>query len=282
MDIDASLDPELEISRYMSFAKFASLLSSGQLFFASLASFADDPHEGSGTEINRANDTGLFDALHAFVHKTLPASLGVDVSPEDRARLRAEAEQEMNAARHVDSAVFGKLLLSPLMTYEQALRLQRNWLDASCWHEGVDESLAMWKIYGGSTEAVCITSTVKRLAASLRLTSEEFGYVGRVRYIDHREEYFEGENPLDPALHKRRPFAYEKEIRALVWERCADVTAVRIAAGRSVNVDLPSLVTRVRLSPMAAPWFQSLVQQTMHGALDAPLDRSNLDTEPIL
>ena len=38
----------------------------------------------------------------------------------------------------------------------------------SCWHKGVHDSMAMWKIYGPPTQGVAITTWVKRLEDSLK------------------------------------------------------------------------------------------------------------------
>lgn len=278
--VDESLSELQPLTRYMSFAKFVGLMRTSQLYFSSLATFAEiDPHEGSSTVIDALFESGLADALHTLVNFSMPLSLGTELSDQDRERLRAE-EEGRRAATRTFKTPFGPVMIRDEQTYAQALLNTRRWLDASCWHMGEFESLAMWQTYGGSPEAVAVTTTVGRLARALKAKPGELLHLGAVRYIDHQEDYFNTDHVLAPALHKQRPYSYEQEVRAIVWNPTEDPTRLRAEPGRSIECDLGELVTGVRVSPRAQSWFEALVEQEVRG-LGMSIDRSELARGPV-
>jgi hypothetical protein len=265
----------------MSFAKFASLLTAKKLYFASLDSF-DDNFEGTSTTLNRLFDVGGFQALHNLVNVTMPLSFGLEVpSVEQRAQAQKKAQEDLVESQRM-ATVFGTFTIVDEKTHAHLTSRQRAWLDVSCWHRGVDESLAMWKIYGGVAESVCLQSSVEKLSESLTLPPGHSSLVAEVSYIDHYEDVITANHLLGPATHKMKPYEYEKEIRAIVWAPDSDIEKERGSKGSLLDVDPSKLITRVYLSPKAASWFESLVRSSLELAgLPDVIERSKLDRRPM-
>jgi hypothetical protein len=118
---------------------------------------------------------------------------------------------------------------------EKKKELIRAWAQALCerrsvwcWNRSVDESFALWKIYG--ERGVAIYSTVGKIRATLENAGVEAGLVSPVTYIGeleleldaptHHDRVTEtlrsGENPRRPYLFKDFGFHFEKEVRFVV------------------------------------------------------------------
>ena len=87
---------------------------------------------------------------------------------------------------------------------------------ASCWRSG-DESEAMWRLYCPEkdkvTTGVAIRSTFQKLQDSIKDVST---VVSAIAYIDYKTDRFvRHREPYDPALHKRKAFEHEQEVRVL-------------------------------------------------------------------
>jgi hypothetical protein len=97
-----------------------------------------------------------------------------------------------------------------------------------CWNRSVNESFALWKIYG--ERGVAIYSTVGRIRAALENAGVESGLVSPVTYIgdfeleldaqEHHERVMKalqgGKNPLCPYLFKDFAFHFEQEVRFVI------------------------------------------------------------------
>jgi len=53
-------------------------------------------------------------------------------------------------------------------TFDEFKTKLRERVFINCWHKGVHDSMAMWKIYGDPTSGVAITTWVKRLEDTLK------------------------------------------------------------------------------------------------------------------
>ena len=69
------------------------------------------------------------------------------------------------------------------MSYREERDLLAPWAYISCWHSSVNESYAMWKVYGRISEAVAIETTIEKLQAAYK-TSSTLAYLGDVEYVD--------------------------------------------------------------------------------------------------
>ncbi len=279
IEIDTNLSREQPLSRYMSLAKFLDILKRRRLYFPALSQFADQ-HEGSSTQLNMMLDTGVFDALHALVNYDMTATLGVNVTTEERVHLRAKSE-ELRAQKRNVVTPFGPFEITDNVRYQEVMLGQRSWTDVSCWHRSVDESLAMWQIYGGGAESVCIISTVGDLISSLEPTADVSMYIHPVHYIDHRNQHFQTDHLLAPAIHKQKAYSYENEVRVIALNRSSDILTPRKESGRYIDIDPNRLITALRLSPKAPTWFRELIEHEVLPHLQISIYQSDLDNAPI-
>jgi len=79
------------------------------------------------------------------------------------------------------------------------------------WTASNSESHAMWSIYCNSKEGVAIQATLSQLKASV--ADAKHLNVLPVRYVNSRPLDLPAIDPIELAVRKRRPFAYEKEHR---------------------------------------------------------------------
>lgn len=165
----------------------------------------------------------------------------------------------------------------------------RGWTYASCWTAFEAESAAMWGLYLGTGGGVAIRSSVGRLIRSLRDHPDPI-LVGRVHYIDYETGGIPDGNALNPHFYKRKSFAHEREIRALLWPqsillRDVDTTHAipdEMPNGVDVAADLDALVDAVFVNPAAPPWFGDLVGRIVARYGRAwTVHQSDLDKDPI-
>jgi len=133
----------------------------------------------------------------------------------------------------------------------------------NCWHINNYESAAMWKLYLKSDEGIAIQSTYSKLKKSL--IDRETVYLGKVIYLDYDTDSIDERNLLGPFVHKRRSFAHEQEIRALVtkwpiFNTSIDFKQNTIEHGLKIKVDLETLVEKVFVAPGAPVWFADLIK----------------------
>lgn len=157
------------------------------------------------------------------------------------------------------------------------------------WHMCDYESEAMWQLYAGDGDAVCIKSTVGRLHKCIDQTDIDV-YIGVVDYIDYDSDSVPEHNFLYPFIHKRRAFEHERELRAVIWEYDdwplkndkIDYAVVPDSPGFWLLIpNLSLLVDEVYVSPQSRPWFFDLVQNvTRKYELDSPVRQSPLATMP--
>lgn len=156
----------------------------------------------------------------------------------------------------------------------------------SCWHLNEDESQGMWKLYIEGSEGVAIQSRFETLAACLRANSKwkDKVYLGCVRYIDYEVEKMR-DGFIGPFIYKRSSFRHENEVRAIIFPRRqpkAELGLEELEAGKSVAVDVNSLVEAVYSSPYAPSWFHDLVSCiSKKYELLAPVRHSHLKASPV-
>lgn len=165
------------IWRYMSLAKFVSLLDTSALWFTRLDQFPDR-HEAAVS--GPAFELAVLDSIESMRQFN---PIGV---VEEDARERAAI---------LEAATTKGLKETTL---------------ANCWHLSDVESDAMWATYG--RDGVAIRSTVHSLAECLE-SSHERTDIGHVQYVDHTSDYVD---PYQPYLFKHKFYAHERELRALV------------------------------------------------------------------
>lgn len=169
--------------------------------------------------------------------------------------------------------------LSGLSNY---YRLLTKYTFVNCWHLSEVESAAMWSLYTPLGQGVAVRSTYSRLTESLRVDEQVF--VGRVKYVDPATEWIPEGNLLYPFVHKRRSFAHEREVRAVVQRPPQTTSSGEDApAGLDVEVDVDCLVESVFVAPGQPGWFKAVVQDVVEAfvANRIPVHQSDMDRAPI-
>lgn len=191
--------------RYMSFAKWCSLIFSRSLTFVSPRLFTDK-HEGD-MGAGQAREYAEEIARKALERK-LGQSLHNSVIDEWRHFVDTDAESAASASRimrRVDA------------DYRRALNSRY----VSCWHENTQESESMWNMYSPQGDGVALVIRLSRLLHLVKLQSTHTVTAASVRYAD--DAYFRLESDLclhDLAMNRlfveRKPFEAEKEFRMVV------------------------------------------------------------------
>lgn len=170
----------------------------------------------------------------------------------------------------------GKAVPEKLIEDEhKANRLLRKNSYLNCWYEGEHESMAMWRLYASGKEAkgVAIKTKVGQLKKAIGRIVE----IGRIDYIDYLREW---PNVNEALWRKRVSFEYEHEVRIRITPK----------AGLSNNpeefmmlpVDLNELIAAVYVSPMAEPWFKTVVEDILEKYnVEKTVHHSRLDSKAL-
>ncbi len=157
----------------------------------------------------------------------------------------------------------------------------------NCWHLNDNESAAMWKIYNQKGEGIAIQSSFIRLCDSFA-PSERDIYVGCVKYSDYEKEWIPEDNSLQPFLHKRNSFEYEKEVRAIFHDFPREGEEFKFSQilfernGECILVDLKVLIENIYVSPASSDWFIDLVRSIIATyKMKFDVKRSRLEGDPV-
>jgi hypothetical protein len=150
----------------------------------------------------------------------------------------------------------------------------------NCWYLSEYESMGMWRAYS-NPEGVVVRSTFKRIKDALTLSPEPI-YIGRVHYIDYETGRVDPSNLLKRFLHKRKPFEYEHELRALHWNINSLIgDGERAPTGTAIRVDVAGLIEAIVLHPAAPEWLPSTLKDVVAKYAYAPEVRtSEIAREP--
>lgn len=166
---------------------------------------------------------------------------------------------------------------SRLGLFQHLLRMRRATL-ISCWHEGLSESDAMWRVFVEGSNGVALKTTFASLSQCFRC--DEDVLIGRVAYKDYDTDVISLQNILYPFFHKRSAFSHEREVRALTTD--IEIKGEPVAVGAYYEVDLATLIAEVCVSPDADDWFVELVRSVAAKySIDAPIAKSKLSEVPI-
>lgn len=151
----------------------------------------------------------------------------------------------------------------------------------SCWHTGLHESYAMWKLYDPAGKGVAIKTTAGALHNSLVSESEVFG--SPVQYVDYKTTWIPEHDPVLPFVHKRMSFAHENEYRLIsVWQPRAAGEPDDPPPYLREPIDLPQLIQQVYISPDSPPWVAEVVKKaTLAYRPDFAVVQSDLLEDPI-
>lgn len=247
---DKRPDLNIPLWRYMDFAKFVSLLQHKAIYF-SRADMLGDKFEGASGIVERQEEWDNF-YLEFFREaiRTVPDGSGEKM-------LAVDVERQAQ---------------SLLQSLRDAAQKDRERYFVSCWHAGLEESEALWRLYcPPNTTGVVIKSNVSSLRSALGGT--EYIEVGKVHYIDFRKNYA---GIHDRIFHKRKNLSHESEVRAVL-----DRPLIQEQQGVFMPADIRELIHAVVPSPFAPAWFSAVLEATMKQyEIDVPVERSELLSEP--
>lgn len=148
-------------------------------------------------------------------------------------------------------------------------------LHVSSWNISEYESAAMWQLYLKNNEGVAIQSTYQRLKDSFKNTSEEI-HIGMVQYIDNDNDIIDWSNAFNYAVHKRKSFEHEKELRAIVF------SPYIAPKGGKIEVNVETLIEKIYVAPTSKPWILNLLKKIIDRyGLKIPLEQSRLFEDPL-
>jgi hypothetical protein len=114
----------------------------------------------------------------------------------------------------------------------------------------------MWKLYSQSGQGIAIQSTVNKLQVSLKYSGPIEIALGLVEYLDYDVAKFPSLSPFYPFVSKRKSFAHEQELRAIIWREdiwqalrdmpFLPVTMTIPESGVYVATDLEQLVEEIK------------------------------------
>jgi hypothetical protein len=130
----------------------------------------------------------------------------------------------------------------------------------NCWRSGLNESLAMWDLYGRGNGIIAIKSTVEKLRNAVASYDKPI-YISRVKYVnwDHAQGL---DNVLAASCRKDLSYEHEAEVRAMIM-RDSPTWPNRRELGVAVAVDIKKLIAEVIVGPREKSWVVRLTQRVM-------------------
>jgi hypothetical protein len=246
------------LQRYMDLPKFMYLLQREALFLPKMSVF-DDQLEGGLTAkdyLSTSNDAAIID--NAMNGLWPSASETVD---ERSIRLEKANSTQIEIRQREFKTPFGVYKCEYI---DKVFPRCREWLYVSCWHKSMYECSAMWSLYGGDNNSVCIFTTEEKLK-SLIQASENIDRINLydIDYIDHKKASLSDEC-LAPFLAKSLPFSFEKETRLIAYDSKVNLNSAVENNIKGIEISigsLPQLIDKVVISPNADAWFSSSVKQ---------------------
>ena len=270
----------VEVWRYMTLAKFLSMLATRQMWFSSLEELTKtDPHEGGLALPNYRHRRVL--SVEELSEKELQE---LDIDPRAALKDRQDAFQNYR--------ILQEYHVRRRERYRRAMFI-------NCWHMNSGESAAMWAAYAPGGESVAIVSTYRSLSLCLE-DAEQRIVPYRVDYEDFLKELVKDKDQYPYPITKRLSFAHENELRLIYVDEAVaqaefgidrqhaqaifqlrpgadgklrqttvedynfdqvSITRSSQPPGIAVNVKMEDLVGQVRVAPNATDWFTFAVQE---------------------
>ncbi len=266
---DPDVCQDVKIFRYMDLSKFLSLIHQKYLFFAKASSY-EDSLEGMPTDLDSFMGAGMAEMLDHVINGIWPAV--VPNKDQDQAALEKQAAMMVAKVQFEDRAVstiLGPVRAEDYPSHSAIFAAVSNWVDVSCWHTDVSnvESMAMWKIYGAGTAAVCIESTLQAVIEAMTIPDNVAMHAGVVSYLDYQNDYVGPNDPLSIYFQKSRFYDFEKELRIVMHPSIhMDPRTPRAEPGRKIAVDPKKLIKSILVSPASSEWFHELIELVLKEA----------------
>jgi len=201
------------------------------------------------------------------------------------ARLREFSEDSLEGVHPGAQAVYPNLDREGLKRLYDA---NRRYAAVSCWHEGADESVAMWRLYTTGAEGVAVKTTVSALKRSLEpnefaLRVARVQYIGDSQYPIPRPDLMP--DGLDSVFCKRLVYQHEREVRAtLIPVRSPEGPLVEpdLSRGLTMRVDLARLLERVVIAERFPKCAVPVVEDALRGVgVSIPVELSAVKRGPL-
>lgn len=137
----------------------------------------------------------------------------------------------------------------------------------SCFHASKYETAFMWHQYSDQ-DGLAIQTTGKRLKEAFNSTEESI-YLSEVKYLDYNTDYFDPSNLFRLAIHKRKSFEFEKEVRCICMKMPEGLKEkqspldVETPTGIKIPINLDVLIDKIYLSPYAPSYLEENVKMIM-------------------
>jgi len=171
-------------------------------------------------------------------------------------------------------------------TYEQFKRELRGSVYISCWTLGLDDNMALWRMYGNPQTTIAITTTVGQLRNALSAWSYPSSTpvsVARVKYIKPWRDPTINVVPYSNVFrYKVTAYSFEREVRVILDRHGPNFGASTKADGVLVPIALSKFIRSIVVSPLAPSSFLSQIEEvtSRYGVL-SPVRRSKLSFAPI-
>ena len=215
------------------------------------------------------------------------------MSFEKFANVLATGSLFFSSADKYDDKLEGRIPQLVIRYYESAgIRFDpelRQYIMCNCWHYGDEESMAMWDKYHLRNNGISIKTTMGNLKSSL--PDEPNIFIGKVDYeVESIENQNQIEMPEDienflyyPYFYKRKPFAYEQEVRAII-----DIASIprddSYKFGIPLEINVETLIDKsseVIVSPHADGWIAGTLELIVERCgFRFPVNRSKLLDPP--
>ena len=168
--------------------------------------------------------------------------------------------------------------------FVENLKHSRSLTLANCWHWNDDENISMWERYC-KNDGIAVKTTFRKLAESF--TCPDPIHIGRVKYINYKEDEFSNESIFFSYLHKRLEFKDEREVRVLSyllssgplrWVKITTILVPRCEIGKYRAININTLISEIRVYPKASEEFLNCVKATCERfGVQATVKHSSLD-----
>ena len=239
--------------RYMSLAKFASLISTSTLWFSRPSKFSD-PFESKTNQKSKVKHL-------MYMMTRLIEDYNLAVREDEDIFLRAHedimSELKKNDQGEIIQHEYDELSDVPIMLRLAAEDILNESLDSilvNCWHQNSSESEAMWRLYTDYLDGVAIVSSFDNLRNSF---SGDYNQIPSILSIDYHDLHESDEVfPFLPTAYKHKAFEHEKEVRAFLPAHDLD----KNVPGITVPVNLEQMIDRIIIAPNAQGWFEDSVK----------------------
>lgn len=180
-----------------------------------------------------------------------------------------------NALKGIDSGI----------DFETFKRRLRESVFISSWHASSRDSMAMWRIYGGSKCAVAVTTTVGQLEIAMQEAKlpHELA-ISKVDYVEHWESPDLCITPYSRVFtYKVKAYAFEKEVRLIIdrYQYPAKHHVPIAEKTMLLPIKLKPTINSIVVSPEAPEWFMRLIMNTARRlGMDERAVRSKLALAP--